>query len=160
VIKPEVKLEFKDKGLKALFERVRAANKSAMKLGVLDAPPDLALIASVHEHGAPEAHIPQRSFLRSTFRAQQARWGGLLKSLLMRWTKGELSLDAALFRFSTTAVGDVQATIMRGIQPDLKEATVKSKQRKGYGHPHTALVATKRLYNAIKAKVVSDKGGR
>lgn len=160
MIGASAKVTFSDKGLKALLEKVRASGKHALEVGVFDGGPELALIASVHEFGAPEANIPQRSYLRSTMLEGQKRYGSLLKSLLKSWQEGELTLEAALYRLSVTIVGDVQKRILRGELPDregtihpLKPATVASKQRRGLARPGIALYATGRLYNAIKARV-------
>lgn len=115
---------------------------------------ELALIAAVHEYGAPTKGIPARSFLRTTMYEGRAKYHALLAKVLKEWQKGIITVDEALNRLGLVVSNDVKARIIRGLPPPLTEKTIKRKLRKGSPRPRTALYDTGRMYEHIRAKVL------
>ena len=146
-------MQFTDRGVKRLLDAVEQAKKKSLEIGCLDAPPEVVEIMTHHEYGAPRANLPRRSFLRSAIRDFRDKYNRVMKQLLTVWGKGDVSIEAVLTRLSAQVVGDIQQKIINGLLPPLKKATVDRKRRLGLPRPATALFATGRLYNSIKARL-------
>ncbi len=110
-------------------------------------------LAAIHEFGAPNAGIPERSFIRKTFedegradlvdfQAEQAR----------KVVDGKLGAKTALKQIGAWAVGRVKARIRAKIDPPNKPATIK---RKGSSTP---LVDTGHLANSVAWEIEESKG--
>lgn len=102
----------------------------------------VAEIGSIHEFGAPEAGIPQRSFIRDWYDENQARVSQVLAELLQNNDQKE-----ALKQFALWAEADVKDRINNGIAPPLSAETIR---RKGSSLP---LVDKGILRASIRAKV-------
>src|SRR5690348_6338928 len=55
-----------------------------------------AELATIHEFGAPQAHIPARSFIRSTFDNKRVEYERALQELTCRLFRGELNAAGLL----------------------------------------------------------------
>ncbi len=151
--KSAMKVSIVDKGLDRLLARVSAKDDAAVEVGVLDAADaETVLIAQVHELGLGNA--PQRSFLRATVTKNRQRYAELSKRAYAKFVDGDWSLVQALTAVGEEIRSDIQKTIIKGIPPRLQTETVKSKRRRGLPRPGTALYATGKLYEAIKARLV------
>lgn len=108
-------------------------------------PITLVELAAIHEFGAPEAGIPERSFLRSTFIDKRAQLEEFVAKLTQAVYKGRVAPQQALGLLGEWASSQVRATIKSGphIPPPLKPATVA---RKGSTRP---LVDTSQLANSV-----------
>jgi hypothetical protein len=115
-------------------------------------------LGAVHEFGAPKVSIPERSFIRRTFRVRQKELGKTIGELVKRvnW-KDSKSIEQALGKLGAWGAAQVKNTITEGAglaapgggfagEP-LQERTIA---RKGSDRP---LVDTGRLLNAITWKV-------
>jgi hypothetical protein len=110
----------------------------------------VADIASIHEFGAPQANVPQRSFVRAWFDEASAS-GELmttLKAELASVVEGKRTLKQALERSALRFEGSVKERIRRHIPPPLKPATIK---RKGSSTP---LIDRGVLRNSVRGRVV------
>lgn len=105
---------------------------------------DLAL---VHEYGSQNGYIPQRSFIRSTCDAKQKQHVTLIAKLQGKIIDGALSIKQALTTLGEVVAKDMVKTINRGINPELKPATIK---RKGSAK---SLIDTGRLKGSITHEV-------
>lgn len=105
----------------------------------------LAEVAAVHEFGAPERNIPQRSFLRSTVDQNK----GYIVDIAMAVSNviSGLSAFVAMARVGDKATKDVTKKIQEGIMPALKPKTTA---RKGHSTP---LIDTEQLINSIDFEV-------
>ena len=118
-VKAGVTIKKVDKRWQALRKHVieLAAKKAYVKVGVLQDKPhegsDLGVleIACVHEFGSPAAHIPERSFIRSTFHTQEEG----LRKVTARAAKaafdGKIGLGQALGLIGAWGVAAMQRTI-------------------------------------------------
>ena len=151
----------RDNGWKALRARVAKLKGARVRVGILDdapkqessgAPPSkltVAEVAAIHEFGAPEANIPQRSFVRATVDAKAAEIAALQHGQASAVFQGKTELGPALDRIGAKVASMMQATIAAGITPPLKPETV---ERKGSSKP---LVNTGQLKSSITWKVVA-----
>ena len=107
------------------------AGKASLAVGILegamyeDGTP-VASVAAVHEFGA--AHVPARSFMRSTLEQKGERWGQILRHEMKR-LKGDAR--RALTSLGEVASKDMQKAIEDGLSPALKAATILAKERRG-----------------------------
>ncbi len=106
----------------------------------------VAGVAAVHEFGTADGRIPERSFLRATFDANNSRYAGMAKRIAARVVDGE-DPEGLLTALGLTIAGDVQERIAAGIEPTLAPATVA---RKGSSTP---LIDTGRLRQSISSRV-------
>ena len=155
------RVTIKDNGAAKLMERARALAKGAtVRVGVLDDAPkevgegeregpySLLEIAAVHEFGAPDAGIPQRSFIRATIDLKRTEIEALQTSLAQRVVAGELDPSQALEQLGAKVASMCQLRIAEGIEPALKPETIA---RKGSSKP---LINTGQLRASITHRVM------
>lgn len=153
----------------ALARKGKAAN--FVKVGLLGSGAkrdDGALtnveIGIIHEFGAPEAGIPERSFLRSTAARNRAEYMALLAKLAKKFY-GEASLDGmrkALALVGQRASADVKKHITAGEPippPNTPEVFLRKLKKNEEGFNRTGLaprtlVDTGRMVNSISYEVV------
>lgn len=102
----KAKVTFSNRAWRELADNVNDLGRSHVKVGILagkgaDTPGDdtsltLAQIAAIHEYGAPAANIPERSFLRRTFRLHSAALGNTTARLAKLVLARKLTNTAAL----------------------------------------------------------------
>ena len=152
-----------DHGAKAMRERIAAlaASTARVRVGVLvDAPkrehdgaessrssessgPTLVEVAGWHEFGAPDANIPQRSFIRGTVDEKRADIERLEAVLLENVVTGKITEAQALDQLGAKVAGMIQTRISQGIQPALAQATIDRKKSS------TPLIDTGQLRSSI-----------
>lgn len=150
----------RDKGASSLLARCRQVARGArVRVGILDdapksagedgnaSPYTLLEVAAVHEFGAPDAGIPQRSFIRSTVDAKAPEIAAVQHAVAVRVLKGQTPIEDGLNQIGAKVASFVQGTISAGVLPALKPETV---ERKGSSKP---LVDTGQLRAAITWKV-------
>lgn len=157
-----------DRGAKAFAERIKAlaASTARVRVGVLaDAPKQehasvgaeggtaapkpvtLIEVAGWHEFGAPDANIPQRSFIRGTVDEKRDDIARLEAVLLENVVTGKITEDQALDQLGAKVAGMVQTRISQGIPPALAQATIDRKKSS------VPLVDTGQLRSAITWQV-------
>lgn len=112
-------------------------------------------LAVIHEFGAPDAGIPERSHFRSTLTKNRDKYLQLIKQLtekLLKHPEGIEDIDDRVLGIvGEVAAGDVKQAIADGLSPELKPATIK---RKGSSTP---LIDSGGYRNSITQRVV--RGG-
>lgn len=145
-----------------IYERIKllGAEGSHVKVGVLegsgaaaDGDISIAELAAIHEFGAPNAGIPERSFIRSTFTAKEAELVEITKKLARAVLLGKMTIEKALAVLGEWSAAAIKKTIVdeetTGPEPQaLKPATIAAKGSS------VALVDTSRLLSAVTYKVV------
>jgi hypothetical protein len=140
-------------GLSKLRERLEAIADLEVRVGVLgdggyhDAEMTNAELLAIHEFGAPRANIPERAPLRGAFDAYEKRWQNLAARLLKAVLSEKIDPQQALGVLGERAVADIRAHVRAGLEPPLKEATVR---RKGSSTP---LIDTGRLLQAFAYEI-------
>lgn len=135
-----------DKGMKEFLKKIdKAKGKSYTKVGLpLENEPvkipgkkgsksqlDLVRIGAVHEFGAPNRGIPERSFLRSTVDDKRNDIDIFLKKNYERYTQNQISLKRALGEIGEYLTNQVQLKIKNRIPPELAEETKRRKTVNG-----------------------------
>lgn len=143
---PSVKMSIieRDSGLARFFATTKALKNGAhVKVGVLegsakgsekrDGGLSNAELAAVHEFGTADGRIPERSFLRSTFGANHAKYIENLKTLIVKIVEGQMSLEQAFNILGARIASDIQKRITAGdpIPPPNTPETIARKVNKG-----------------------------
>jgi hypothetical protein len=155
------RLEVKDKGMAAMFERAQQIKEAYVKVGVLaddekggmhypGGDLTVAEVAAVNEYGTQDGRIPARSFLRSTFEARREELAEMGREFIEKVVDGKLDLAIALGRMGAWLAGKVKRAITDGdgIPPENRPSTVR---KKGSSRP---LVDTGRMLAAITWSVI------
>lgn len=151
-----------DKVLKKLIKDFKKLNAQSTRIGVLGSKGGnedrdgitMVELAVVHELGAPDLGIPQRSFIRETFEDSKVKTE--LKEMFAKVVKsiiaGKLDADKAMEVLGHWGVSKIKnrITFGEGISPANAPYTIA---RKGSSRP---LVDTGRLINAINHEVSKD----
>lgn len=139
-----------------LVKKIGALAHKSVRVGVLSAKGgnedrdgiSMVELAAIHEFGTED--IPERSFLRGTFKDASVRREQVKvsTSLAKKIINDNMSVDQALELLGTWGVSKVKGQITGpGIPPPLKPATIAAK---GSNRP---LVDTSRLLGAINHEV-------
>lgn len=104
----------------------------------------VAMIAAIHEYGAPRAGIPPRPFMRPTIAKYGPTWPAAIAANLKA-----TNYDATktMTRVGLGVKGQIQQAIRDVVEPPLKPATIK---RKGFDKP---LVHTGQMLKSVDFEV-------
>lgn len=143
-----------DKGYRKLVETVFKMGAPSVSVGIFDTATgdngeSIVDIASWQEFGTVD--IPERSFLRAWFDANEQLARDRLANLLGKVLEGKLTKQQALQLFGLWVQGEIQKMISNGIEPALDPETVK---RKGSSVP---LINTGQLRTSITFKVEKEQ---
>jgi phage gpG-like protein len=121
-------------------------------VGVLQDEPhdeDFSMVdlAMIHEYGSSNRKIPERSFIRSTCDTKRKKHLGLIGKFHWQIILGRITAKQALTQLGEVVSKDIVQTINNGIEPELKEVTIK---RKGSSKP---LIDTGRLKGSITHEI-------
>ena len=113
----------------------------------------VAEVAAVNEFGMG---VPERSFLRSTIDAGEAKYKGLLRGIGNATVAGKITLVRGAKIVGEVVVGDVKQSIADGIPPPNAESTIVAKGSS------TPLIRTGQMRGSVTSKVTASKllGGR
>jgi hypothetical protein len=150
-----------------LGEKAAAVEHEAEEQATAEVMTNVAL-AAIHEFGT--AHVPERSFIRTTFDAKREDYVALLRKLVPAIYEGKASPWKVLSIVGMQMKWDMKNAILQGsgIPPPLAPSTVAAKKRKARWRKTPAkdaprpLVDTGRLVAAIDHGVViqgRDTGG-
>lgn len=130
-----------DKGMNAFLRAVRTSTgKSYTKVGLPEEsapampkgvsgptqPSDMAgvvKIAAIQEFGAPDAKIPERSFLRSTYDENQQKLEKIKTEESIRIMSGQSTMRQSLGRIGEWMATQIKLKIKSNIPPALPETT-------------------------------------
>jgi hypothetical protein len=117
---------------RALTDRAQMFKGAVAKVGIPAGKtyPDgtsIAYVGVIHEFGAPEVGIPQRSWLRSTRNQKRQEWAKNLAEGAQAVVQRRISLTDMLDAVGSVAAADVVQTIANRIPPPLKPATVAAR---------------------------------
>lgn len=148
-----------DKGFNAFFAELKDLKKIRVKVGIQGAeapeirPGGITMVdlGITHEFGAPP-NIPQRSFLRSTADAKEAKYERMMKKSVKKLTQRPKTFNAKaeMFKLGETVRSDVIKTIKDRIPPANAPSTIA--QKKGEDVP---LIDTGQLINSLRSVVTS-----
>lgn len=120
-----------DEGYDDLKDRMKDLDGSTVTVGFHqdEVESEQVLVASVHEFGAPDAGIPERSFMRSSVRENSRDYGTTWGSLLKQVVFGQMSLRTALSLMGEQARADIQQKIVDVQRPPLAPETIRQKKQ-------------------------------
>lgn len=138
----KIKITDKDLGWNDFFARALRMEDVKVKVGILDGTPQgdyvaegsalsVAEIAVVNEFGTEDGHVPERSFLRSTFDGTREEMIEFAKGMIWRVLDGSLSTDQFLGIVGSKMVSAVKATIRSNVPPPNAPSTIMRKARRG-----------------------------
>lgn len=174
VVKPKLTVNVWESDLgmsKILAEAAKIRKKPYVKAGITQAKgskvrPDgkktTAEIAQIHEYGAPDAGIPERSFIRSTVSTNQSKYDGQIASLRDQIfdANSDLTVEKALGLIGQSASSDMKKTIRAGIQPPLKEATIRAKNAGQIAKAEGTVRSLEKKYGQRAYQDALKNGGR
>lgn len=178
------RIEKRDLGWTEFLRRAREIKDWRVKVGVLEdgaggereegSDLTVAEVAAINEFGTEDGHIPERSFIRSTFDRHREEYVELGQELIERVLDGRMTVERALGLLGARAAADVKATITAGVPPPNAESTVRKKMgvhaqrtpknlgqalaQVGRAAAVKTLIDTGRMLNAVGWSVA--KGGR
>lgn len=157
-------VSYNDDGWRKLLAQVEGLDRWTVHVGILvskggeevdpgeDGDGDLTLLelAAIHEFGL--GLVPERSFIRRTFREKQGELRAICEKLCKAVITRNMPVPRAYALLGQWGAAAVKRTITEGegVPPALAQATI---DRKGSDRP---LVDTGRLINAITYEVVED----
>lgn len=103
----------------------------------------VAMIAAIHNYGAPRAGIPPRPFFSDMIRDHQGEWPEAIAGLLRTMDPAD-ALDVA----GQAIAGQLRQSIIDTNEPPLAPSTI---ERKGFAKP---LIDTSHMINSIDHEVV------
>jgi len=149
--------------MQALRDRIKEiqARDAKVRVGVFSSAGvhpgteiSMASLAAAHEFGSEKAHLPERSFLRATFRAKKAEGIALCGKLCKAFIEDRITLQQALGLLGEWGVSRVRDFIRTNqVRPPDTQATM---DRKG---STVTLVDTGQLVNAISYVTPFGDGG-
>lgn len=159
----KVRVEYKDLGLKKVFDAIARIGLVSLRVGVVGAKASQltadgrltnAENAVIQQYGLAPKHYTKRDFLNQPFKSERAKVAGILRRVMGRvvnlYETPEQAVDWAgyqLQKITRDAIMDPP-----GIGPLNAPATV---EKKGFNHP---LIDHLDLYDAISHRVVRESG--
>lgn len=113
-----------------------------------DGPLTLAEIGAIHEFGAPNAGIPERSFIRAGVQDRMVTIRSMFKTYAKKINKGEMTQQQALGLVGLQAQAGIQAKFTDGTLAPNAPSTIAAK---GSSRP---LIDTGQLRAAISYEIV------
>lgn len=176
-VRPKLKISFKERDLgmsHLLKEAAKLRKKPFVKVGVTQAKGSklhidpvskkqiktVADIAAFHEYGAPDANIPERSFIRSTVEKNKDAYDSHIAQLHEKIFDADsgMTTEKALGLIGQEVTADMKNTIREGIPPELKPETI-ARKNKGKSGGSTPLIDTGQLVNSLNYQVVPEGEG-
>jgi hypothetical protein len=152
---PKPDLIDRDLGWNALFRRVTLGGEAYAKVGIQqdtkrkqedgEGPIDMVQAGAIHEFGAPNAKIPERSFVRAWHDSARTKITLLQERLGQQFIDGKISLRGMVAKLGAFGQGGMRKFLRDLKEPPLKASTVK-RRRKGSDNP---LVDTAQMLNSI-----------
>lgn len=147
-------LVVRDHGMRRFQALVRDLAKSDphVKVGVLEEKGGgeevegtgitMAGLAAIHEFGAPDANIPERSFIRASFDQNRDKYRQRLRTYLKAIIAGKMTAKRAFGLLGAEAASDIRQFVRAGVEPPNAPSTA---WRKLKGQRDAATSATREL---------------
>jgi hypothetical protein len=168
--KIKTKIKDKDRGYKKFIQGMnKMAKKPQVKCGFLVSKDDVYEsnnngnnnnnnglltvldVAIIHEFGSVDGHIPQRSFIRSSYDEGKKDLNKYVDKLRLKLILNKLNVKKILNLIGLVIQKQQKLKILKGIPPPLQQETI---DRKGSSK---TLIDTGQMLNSIHYEVVKDK---
>lgn len=87
----------------------------------------VAYIAAIQEYGDPENNLPSRSFMRTTFDAENKKWSAVMRSGVKGIASGKTTVSAVMETIALLAAADIRLKIASIHQPELAPSTLAAR---------------------------------
>lgn len=117
-----------------LAKQLGFSKKEALKLKLVqEAPLTVGEIAVINEFGSADGHVPERSFIRSTWDKHHEEWWAATVKLQWKVITGEMDSQRSLGLLGELMKRDIQRMITAGGSPFVanKQSTIDAKTRAG-----------------------------
>ena len=154
----------RDRGHDALLQQIRLTQgrKYDLQIGIPDDVGDrihdaesgltISELGAIHELGLG---VPQRSFIGGWYDENRDRVLARVRQASADFVVGRTkNLELSLRNIARLYGEEMKARMNAGISPELADATVEKKRRKGAPHPETPLEDTLVLRDSIEGKLV------
>jgi hypothetical protein len=155
-------IRWKDTGWQTIVATARAFGTVRVKAGIVgekagekhgDRDLTNAEVAAIQEYGTDDDHIPERSWLRATFRKNHGEVQAAMAAGGRRAVMGVANPDAALRDVGAWAVTELRKTIAQEVPPENALSTVLRKKS-----DHT-LIDADLMHEAIGYEITRSGGG-
>lgn len=144
-----------DHGWAALAAEVKKIKGSHVDIGVLAGEEreddgktsSMVLVAAANEYGTQDGHVPERSFIRSTFDRLKETFARVGTAQVKAISAGRTTVDRSLGLMGEYAQGEVIRTIRNHPPPENAPATIEAKGSSG------TLVDSAQLAQSIRYRV-------
>lgn len=161
----QVKLNYRDKGLKKILQEFSKASTLAIKVGVVGPKAEElsangrytnAEVAVVNEFGSADGHVPPHEFLKSTFRKRGPQTIVLLGWAIRNVAENQSSLPFEYERVGEKLASMVKETILDNTADGRKHNAPSTIREKKFDHP---LLATGGLADAVSYQLMRKATG-
>lgn len=162
------KLEVKDTGWAEFFRTIREIRDAKVKVGIVGNAAQekgegeeytVAEYGAVNEFGTEDGHVPERSFIRSTFDENVEQYVDLCRDLIGQVVDRRVSLKTALGLLGARAAADVKRKITSNVPPPNAPSTVMQKLgARGRKTARTLGQALGQVGRAASVKTLIDTG--
>lgn len=90
----------------------------------------VAMVAAIHEFGAPSKSIPPRPFMRPTIKRCRAAWAAIAEQGSKAVLAGTTTMEAVMTGIGLNATGEIQRSITEVVSPPLSPSTVRARGRR------------------------------
>lgn len=147
-------IKYDDSIWRQIKEKILVNLETKVQVGVFDSAGmsnsgelTLAELATIHEYGSANGHVPERSFIRSTMHGHANEYKNLIITLIHSVFEKKTTIKDVCVRLGNWGVDKIQENIRGHIPPPLKESTIVAK---GHSLP---LIDSGKLYDAVEYKV-------
>lgn len=124
---------------KDVIERLKRLRDSRLTVGVHSSAgssdgTSMALIAAVHEFGAPSVGVPERAPIRKAIAANLPAYRTWMKRIASAYVRRGVPVPAGLNRLGLKIVSDIRGVIHDGLSPGLAESTKEKRRAKLAGN--------------------------
>lgn len=128
----KIKKDLKPGSLTDFAKRLTGAGSRVVNVGYAEGPKEedgtsIAMVAAVHNFGAPEKSIPERPFMTQAIANNREQFMALNRKNIPLVLEDKMTTDQALGQLGAMAVGAIQREIKTGEFVALKPATIKQK---------------------------------
>lgn len=129
----------RDLGWRELFRKITLGGEVFAKVGIQqdtkrdqedgEGPIDMVQLGAIHEFGAPNAGIPERSFIRAWHDSARSRITRLQERLGKQFIDGKITLRGMVAKLGAFGQGGIRKFMNQLKDPPLKAATVRQRRK-------------------------------
>jgi hypothetical protein len=133
VLSADLEIVVKDLGMDRIVRELPHLSDGDVDAGIFDVGKhsssnmDMAALGAVHEFGSPRAGIPERSWMRSTFREKSGKWANMVVDAVWSMVKHGTSFVSSMRAVGEFAASDMRRKITTLREPPNSPVTIANK---------------------------------